>query len=222
MSDPEILAPPLTEPDFMQDVPQQEEAVVPQNILQHEEAVVPSGPSDWINNSLDQHPGDHPASWFLGKEFLLWLWWKSETAYGAIEVAPMGAIEFWIDDRIQFGTEGDQPQLSDLKGGQPTATAEARSALRAGKTVETANVGVRIGEREYTLALKGETLELAGLKVPGEVKDGLDERIYERMFLLDEITAILDVLFFRFTEERLDQDFRTKTLQPIREWIAKD
>lgn len=178
--------------------------------------------SGWINDSLDQHPGDHPASWFLGKEFLLWLWWKSETAYGAIEVPPMGAIEFWIDDRIQFRTEGEQPQISDLKGGQPTATAEARSALRAGKTVETANVGVRLGEREYSMAVKGETLEFAGLKVPGEVKDGLDERIFERMFLLDEITAILDGLFFRFTEERLDPDFRVKTLQPIREWIAKD
>ena len=182
----------------------------------------PQVPSDPVDDSLDQHPGDHPASWFLGKEFLLWLWWKSETAYGTIEVSPMGAVEFWIDDRIQFRTEGDHPQISDLKGGQPTATAEARSAVRAGKTVEIATVGVRIGEREYTLGLKGETLELAGLKVPGVVKDGLDERIYERMFLLDEITAILDGLFFRFTEERLDQAFRVKMLQPMRDWIASD
>jgi len=209
-SEPEILTPPPASRAEVQDVVEQAEG-----------AYVPSGPADWIRDSLDQHPGDHPASWFLGKEFLLWLWWKSETAYGAIEVAPMGAIEFWIDDRIQFRTEGDQPQVSDLKGGQPTATAEARSALIAGKTVETATIGVRVGEREYTFALKGETLELAGLKVPGEVKDGLDERIYERMFLLDEIVAILDGLFFVFAEERLHPDFRDRTLGPIREWIAK-
>ena len=184
-------------------------------------AYEPAGPEDWIRDSFDVHPGDHPASFFLGKEFLLWLWWMSEKSYGAVEVDAIGPVEFWIDDRIQFRTEGDQPQVSDLKGGQPTATAEARSALIAGKTVETATIGVRVGEREYTFALKGETLELAGLKVPGEVKDGLDERIYERMFLLDEIVAILDGLFFVFAEERLHPDFRDRTLGPIREWIAK-
>ena len=182
----------------------------------------PSAPEDWINDSFDVHPGDHPASFFLGKEFLLWLWWKSERAHGAVELEGVGTVEFWIDDRIQFRTEGDQPQVSDLKGGQPSATAEARSALQAGKIVETARIGMRVGEREYALSLKGETLEIAGLKLPAEVQDGLDERIYERMFLLDEVVAILDALFFQFIDVRLDPEFARMTLEPIREWVAGD
>ena len=169
---------------------------------------------------MDLHPGDHPASFFLGKEFLLWLWWTSETAYGSMELPGVGPVELWIDDRLQFRTEGDKPQVSDLKGGQPSATAEARSALQAGKIVETARVGVRVGEREYSFSIKGETLELSGLKVPGTVEDGLDERIYERMFLLDEIVGILDGLFLRFVDVRLDPEFARSTLGPMREWVS--
>ena len=30
-----------------------------------------TSPEDWISTSLDLHPADHPASFFLGKEFLL-------------------------------------------------------------------------------------------------------------------------------------------------------
>ena len=185
-----------------------------------EGAYEPSAPQDWIQDSFDVHPGDHPASYFLGKEFLLWLWWRSETAYGAIEIEGIGPVEFWIDDRIQFKTEGDMPQISDLKGGQPSATVEARSALQAGKIVETARIGLRVGEREYNLSIKGETMEVAGLKLPAEVQDGLDERIFERMFLLDEVVGILDALFFKFVDLRLDPEWQRMTLDPIREWVA--
>lgn len=184
------------------------------------EAYEPPAPQDWIQDSFDVHPGDHPASFFLGKEFLLWMWWKSETQYGAVELDGLGSVEFWIDDRLQFKTEGDQPQISDLKGGQPSATAEARSALQAGKIVETARIGMRVGEREYSLSIKGETLEVSGLKLPGEVQDGLDERIFERMFLLDEVVGILDALFFRFIDVRLDPEWQRMTLEPMREWVA--
>jgi len=180
----------------------------------------PPAPQDWIQDSFDVHPGDHPASFFLGKEFLLWMWWKSETQYGAVELDGLGSVEFWIDDRLQFKTEGDQPQVSDLKGGQPSATAEARSALQAGKIIETARIGMRVGEREYSLSIKGETLEVSGLKLPGEVQDGLDERIFERMFLLDEVVGILDALFFRFIDVRLDPEWQRMALEPMREWVA--
>lgn len=210
MSDVEHRSPPPDQRAELQSPPEQASG-----------AYVPSAPEDWIRDSFDLHPGDHPASFFMGKEFLLWMWWKSETAYGAVELPDLGPIEFWIDDRLQFRTEGDQPQVSDLKGGQPSATAEARSALVAGKAVETARIGIRAGEREYSLTLKGETLEIAGLKLPAEVNDGLDERIYERMFLLDEATGILDALFLRFSRDRLHPDWVQRTLKPMREWIGE-
>jgi len=163
---------------------------------------------------------DHPASAFLGKEFLLWLWWRSERDFGTIDLPHYGPVDLWIDDRIQFRTGGDNPQTSDLKGGAPATSAEARMALVSGKTVETARVGMRVKEREFFFSLRSDPVELAGLKVPGEVQDGVDERIYERMFLLEEATGIVDALFFLFCGERLSADWNPQTLPAIRAWVA--
>ncbi len=175
---------------------------------------------EWINESLDLHPTDHPASRFLGKEFLLWLWWRSEKDFGTVELGEMGKVDYWIDDRISFRTPGEDPQTSDLKGGAPATTAEAHMALRAGKVVETASLGFRVREREYVLQFKGEGMELSGVKVPSECDEGVDEQIFERMFLLDEITAILDQLFFRFCAQRLEDGWNTQVLPEIRQWVA--
>lgn len=174
----------------------------------------------WIRDSLDIHPADHPASFFLGKEFILWLWWRSETSYGNLELGEHGRVDFWIDDRLQFKTEGDKPQTSSVQGGHAASSFEARSALLAGKTVESARIGLRLHEREYALVMKGETFEITGLKVPGEVKDGVDEKLYERMFLLEEATDVLDQLFLAFCEERLDPRWGAKIVPEIRQWVA--
>ena len=169
---------------------------------------------------LDASLGDHPAAVFLGREFLLWLWWRSERDFGSLELPHFGQVDFWMDDRIQLRTAGDDPMVSDLKGGAPATTPEARMAVLAGKTVETARIGLRKGDREYALALRSDPLEIAGLKVPGEVKDGVDERIYERMFLLEEATGMVDALFFLFCSDRLGASWDVETLPQIRAWLS--
>ena len=182
----------------------------------------PAGPGDWITESPDLHPVDHPASRFLGKEFLLWLWWRSEQDYASIDLDALGTVDFWLGDRIQFRTEGDDPQISDFKGGAPATTAEAKMAVRVGKIVETASLVLKIKERQYDLQLKGEGLEIVGLRVPSECDEGVDEQIFERMFLLEEATAILDQLFYRFCEMRLGKGWNTHVLPDMRAWVAED
>ena len=163
---------------------------------------------------------DHPASRFLGREFMLWLWWTSERDFGTAELPPFGTVDFWIDDHIQFRTPGDDPQIADLRGGAPATTIEARTALSSGKTVESARLGLRVKEREYSFSLCAEGLELSGVKVPSEMKEGSDERIFERMFLLDEVSGIIDAFFFRFLEKRLEASWNTEQLPAIRAWVA--
>lgn len=180
-----------------------------------------TSPLDWIADSLDPHPGEHAASMFLGKEFLLWLWWQSETKFGTIELPEVGRVDFHIDDRLQFKTDDESPQISDFKGGAPATTDEARASLLSGKVIEVARIFLRNEhDREYTLQLNGERLELSGVKVPGEVKDGFEEKLYERMFLLEEVTAILDQLFYRFCADRMHPHWRSKILPDMRAWVG--
>ena len=163
---------------------------------------------------------DHPASQFLGREFLLWVWWRSEVDFATVELAEFGTVDFWIDDHIQFRTSGDDPQISDIRGGAPATTLEARTALLSGKTVESFKMALRVREREYSFSLRADSLEIASLKVPSDLQEGADEKIYERMFLLEEVTGILDALFFRFLELRLTETWNREQVPAIRDWIA--
>ena len=163
---------------------------------------------------------DHPASQFLGREFLLWVWWRSEVDFATAELPHYGTVEFWIDDHIQFRTPGDNPQIADIRGGAPATTIEARTALSTGKTVESFKMGLRVREREYSFALRADSLEITSLKVPADLQDGDDEKIFERMFLVEEITGILDTLFFRFLEQRLTDSWTGEQVPAIRDWIA--
>lgn len=163
---------------------------------------------------------DHPAAQFLGREFLLWLWWRSEEDFATAELPHYGTVDFWIDDHIQFRTPGDPPQITDLRGGAPATTVEARTALAGGKTVESARLGLRVREREYSFSIRAEGLELSAVKVPSDARDGIDDRLFERMLLLEELTGIVDSFFFRFLEQRLADGWRSTQLPAIRSWIA--
>ncbi len=163
---------------------------------------------------------DHPATQFLGREFLLWLWWRSEEDFAVADLPHYGTVDFWIDDHIQFRTPGDDPQINDIRGGAPATTVEARTALASGKTVESARVGLRIKEREYSFSIKAEGLELTGVKVPSDAADGIDDRLFERMLLVEELGGIVDTFFFRFLEQRVTDTWRSKQVPAIRAWIA--
>jgi hypothetical protein len=173
------------------------------------------------SNNSEELPMEHAADTFMGREFLIWLWWKSEQGYANMELPHFGSVDFWIDDRIRFRTSDDNPQVSDLKGGAPATTLEARTALAAGKTIETARVGLRIKEREFSLEFRGEGLQMGGLKVPAECKEPGEERLYERMFLLEEAWGIVDALFVRFCEDRLAEGWNESVLPSIRKWVAE-
>lgn len=163
---------------------------------------------------------DHPAAQFLGREFLLWLWWRSEKDFATADLPHYGPVDFWIDDHIQFRTPGDDPQINDIRGGAPATTIEARTALANGKTVESARIGLRIKEREYSFSLKGEGLELSAVKVPSDARDGIDDRLFERMLLLEELGGIVDTFFFQFMEERVSDGWRSESVPTIRDWIG--
>lgn len=170
---------------------------------------------------IDIEPDEHPANRYLGREFLAWIWFRVERDFGRIALPRVGTVDFWVDDRLVMRGRGDDPQTATFRGGAPSSTDEARAALRAGKSPEEARLGLRLGDREYVLSLRGETLDLSGLKVPQVVKKGeVEALVYERMFLFEEATAILADLYGAFIEERLDPAWGRSIRPRILAWMA--
>ena len=67
---------------------------------------------------------------FVGREFLVWLWFESELFEGRFELQGIGPSEIWLESQMTLVQEKEQ---SRLKGAAPSSAPEAHEALRQGK-----------------------------------------------------------------------------------------
>ncbi len=159
---------------------------------------------------------------FLGSEFLMWLWFKSECFECLLKIDGIGAVEIEFDDQMTLEAYIAETQRSELKGGDPANGIEAKTALRQGKRLSKAKISVNKEGRIWILTLKGDTLDFSGVKIPALLTHEYDERFYERMYLLDEVEEIISALYLEFLKIRLSSDWEKKILPATQSWIQSD
>lgn len=148
---------------------------------------------------------------FVGREFLLWLWFESEVFETNLAPTGIGRCALWIETRLALSFEKDE---SLLKSASPASSPEAKEALRQGKLPREAKLRLTSGDREFAFVLKGDTLGLSGVAIPAELKnkdDELHEVFYERMRLLEELEATLEALWSDFLTLRLSEAWEAMT-----------
>jgi hypothetical protein len=158
---------------------------------------------------------------FLGREFLTWLWYRTELQEETfrLENAPPMMISF--DDRLVLEAAVENiREVNTIRGESPTQTAEARAALRMGKKVVQARLTVGLGTQEWRCVVKGDDLSLGGIKVPAVLKDAEDDVLLERVYLLDQLEEAFDALYREFLRIRMDDGHWKSELDAIREWVA--
>lgn len=164
-----------------------------------------------------------PIPAHLGSEFLLWLWWSSESSQGRFDLpAPVGTVEAWVDDRLAFRLPADVKVTAVLTGENPAAAPEARAALAGGKVLQDLRLRLKRDEREYAFTLRGPALDVAGLKLPQVLSDRPEEAVADRMFLVEELHLVLRGLFARFAAARAGAGWRTETLPALQAWLATE
>lgn len=156
----------------------------------------------------------------LTAEFLTWLWFASERDQGSFPLPEGGHFDAWVDDRLSFRTAEDDRPRAVLTGENPSGSLEARAALAGGKLVRDLRLGVRREDREYSLTLRGGTLDLQGAKLPGMFKGTEDEALFDRMFLLEELRWLVRVLFQCFAAERTGLIWEDEVLPRMQRWVA--
>lgn len=184
-----------------------------------------SQPSDYIEDLA----AVTKAKAFLGREFLTWLWFEAETAKDRHQVAldgqPLPEFDLWVDDRLVLdGTLGMSHQ-NTMKGGDPSHSQEAAASLATGKTVRELKLGLNIrGHGEYSAVLSCEDLFPRGLKLPEpETDDGnpAPQSLAQRLQGMRVFLGILDGLFRRFLEKRVDASWESTALPAMRAWITQ-
>ena len=153
---------------------------------------------------------------FVGREFLVWLWFESELFEGRFEAPGVGPCEVWLEGQITLVQEKEQ---SRLKGATPAAAPEAHEALRQGKLPTQAKVRVTRGELDYAFVFNADALSLSGVKIPAQVKEESDEQFYERMFLVEDLEELFGALYADFLALRLSTAWESDVAPAIRAWV---
>jgi hypothetical protein len=153
---------------------------------------------------------------FLGREFLVFLWFESELFEGRVQVPGFGLCELTLEDQLILVQEKEQ---SRLKSATPGCAPEAHEALRQGKLPTVARVRVVRGELEYRFLFRADNFAISGVKIPAAAKGESDEQFYERMYLVEDLEALLGSLYARFLAIRLAKAWNDTVVPAIMAWV---
>jgi hypothetical protein len=171
---------------------------------------------------------------FVGREFLLWLWFESEIFEATLVTKTHGSFGLWIEGKLVLS---DGRESTAIKGSTPGHHREAKESLRRGKLPQLAGLHLSWADHEVTLVLVAETLAISGMRLPtvldkktggarpaGDRDEGaLDaqaEGFYERMRLAREVEAILEALYADFLALRLGGAWTDVVSPAILDWTA--
>ena len=166
---------------------------------------------------------------FLGQEFLTWLWWKSEERGGTIELPTMGDVTVVFEKHmlLEFG-EGESSEKIICSGLQAELQ-EARTGLQMGKKLEQARIVLGHKSYEYSFTLAAALMEFRNVRLPkteatesdrGENPEEVEGMILERIFLFEELIRLINVIFLKFLQLRLSEEWHDELIK-VRAWIHK-
>lgn len=164
---------------------------------------------------------------FIGREFLTWLWFKTDQTGGRIELSKGNIMQCVFLDKMTLDlADAESPQAVILKG-EHSELREGRAALREGKKIEEAKVSIHNGYNEFTMVLKATWFAFGSFKPPttltrGEAgeEEGPEGAFLEKVSLIEEGLEAVDGMFERFLRLRVSDAWETVELPAIRKWIA--
>jgi hypothetical protein len=163
------------------------------------------------------------AARFLGREFLVWLWWQSEEREGVLPLPSGESCELWLEEQLTLVIDNLLERAeTKMKGGTPSLTPEAKEALRQGKLPTRAKLLVGRGPQQWSLVFDADAFAISSVKIPALLTEEDDEQFYERMQLIEELEAMLGGLFETFIRLRTSAAWERETLAAMRAWVQKD
>jgi hypothetical protein len=157
---------------------------------------------------------------FLGREFLTWLLWRADRGEGSF-TDENGEFSVDFGGRVRLAGAGSDVTDAVLRGRSPAHSVEARAGLGAGRTLREAELRLARGEREFRFTLLAETLDMRSVKLPARLKDEGDDRLAERMTLLEELEKAIEVMYLDFVKERTRPVWDRTIVPALRTWVAE-
>ena len=101
----------------------------------------------------------------LGREFLAWLWFRSETDRGVFDLGERSKVELWFDRRMTLQADHDLGVETVTCTGDHPHMREARFALFERKEITQAMVRLNIGDNQWSFLLDSTWMNFRSFKL---------------------------------------------------------
>jgi recombination associated protein RdgC len=160
----------------------------------------------------------------IGREFLTWLWFKSEERNGNIAHTNGGEDEIIFLRRLVLESgEGEYAETVICQGIHADLK-EGKEALRQGKKITTARLRVAHDQEEWEFTFKADRFHFQSMKLPAlseeENDDDREGQILERIYLIEKAAATMDNLFKLFMTLQQSADWPAEQ-ERVRRWISQ-
>ncbi|NMO15066.1 hypothetical protein HPC49_08255 [Pyxidicoccus fallax] len=155
---------------------------------------------------------------YLGREFLTWLLWRSESGDVLIEHEGEGVIVLFMGRVVLRGVAGDVTEMS-AKGTLAPYSENVKHSLDKGLLVAQARLRLTNGEKEYEVTVDSEFLDIRAAKLPALMSEEEDDQITERLFLTEQLSAMLDTLVNDFLAIRAGRNWSKQVVPAMKAWM---
>lgn len=179
---------------------------------------------------------------FVGREFLLFLWFESELLDATLRTREHGSFGLWLEKKLVLSAGKESTKIA---GASPGNGREAKEALLRGQLPESAGIRIAWNDDETSLVWKAESMGVASLRLKtavdqkdfegGDLVDELTggkgrrtkpepedeyEVFFERMMMTQELEGLFQTLYRDFLALRLSTKWSKVVAPALREWAA--
>jgi hypothetical protein len=168
-------------------------------------------------------PGIDPLT--AGREFLTWLWFKSEERNGMVRLSGGEESEvFFVRRLVLEAGEGEYAETIVCQGLHADLK-EGKEALRQGKKISAARLRMSYDKAEWEFTFKADRFHFQSMKLPTAMESEDEEadregRILERIYLIEKAAGMMDHFFWLFLELRSSAAWGKEQTR-MQKWVAQ-
>lgn len=162
----------------------------------------------------------------LGRDFLTWLWFKSENQNGIFKTKNKEDFALYLEQKVVVqGGEGERLEKAMCTGAM-SELREAKLGLRTGKKVVQARIKLEQDSNEWIMDVDASNFTFSGFKTPkvrAKMEEGEDpDSVFlEKIFLVEKALGFFDDVFRDFVEIRFSAHWQGE-IEAFRKWLYRD
>ena len=175
------------------------------------------------NNLITKNPESADTASLTSREFLTWLWFKSEERNGRINTTGTKEVELNFFKKIVLEAGEGEYSQGVVCHGIHAEHKEGKEAIRQGKKVKEAGIKLIHDKNEWEFILKADSFHFQSLKLP--VTDWQDNEedqsgiLLERIYLIEEAVKTIDSLYDSFLQIRYSPQWEEKEKKLMTKWL---